>query len=791
MRAWLYRGVLVAQLLLSSLAGGKASGATADWQAQLVVGADEAAQQRVYALVRSRPLTDNPTLVPWLTTNLRKLQPVFAFELSRRLFDENRAAALDWFTIARIRLRYAGLRCTDATAADGLAEAFLTRMAASIVSDYVAEHGEEELAALRRVVARGDALDDESSPAWACSRGMHAYGQALGFAKPLPDPVKPEQEWPAIRKAMLDELSKEVDATEARLKEQSASATAAALRPHAVPDAIAAGSRTDKIKAIGIEALATIEADPSPTRAHFQPTNLIDLAEAQTKVGDGPGARATLAELQHVLSATGATFGWDARIAALWVDAAAPAEAASYVATLANVATPEEALGKEGAALVRAGDLGAARQVLDLLEQSAQAAPAFPARPGQPRQRMPSAPLDLALKELGSALAQAHDTDSALRAEGLLDAVGQHVQLLSDIALAQCASTGMDAEEVLRRAQAAMQPRDRFAGPAQMEALGYVLALCHTPARAVAVVHEVIPDRQSEVLTGIARRLTEHGDVARARAIDEANSVSPEDISGLIELAERQIVRGDKEQARSNVAQAAARLVEVVGAARAANRPLGEILDTLRPTAGVVGAQAKLGLYAEAIRTSAVEDANNRPQTLIYMIEVAAERRDCNGLREIWPDVFDVIEKGMPGMAAHAPPRMAMALAKAGCDEAARKALAEADRLGRRDVEYATAQAALGDLAGAGTTIDNIPGSAVHRAQARFNLALGRADFATALAATATVTDGWRDDELGRLSEAQAKAGELTGAMSSAWAIDDLLKRGDALVKLLKNVPVR
>ena len=796
MRIWACRVGLAALILLASGAEagtpGTASQAPDDWRAQLVIGDDDAAQQRLYSLIRRQPLSDNAVLVPWLSGNLSKLRPVFAFELSRRLFDEDRGAALEWFIIGRLRLRYAAARCTDDTAADALVEVFYGKAAAATVGDYLAEHGQDELAALRRVAVRRDLLDDDSAPAWACGHGIDAYGQALGLEKPLPrGPVKPAADWPAIRKAILDGLPAEAAAMERRLQEKSAGATAAATRPHSVPEPIAAGSRADKIKAIGAESLATIDASADPTAARFRPLKLFDLASAQVKLGDQPGARTTLADLQHILSAPGADAGaWqDGRIAALWVEAGAPAEAAAYVDGLSDAALRLRALGREGAALAQAHDLAAARHMLDRLERTPPVAPPANGAAGAPGPVF-LPPRDLALRELGSALAQAHDVDASLHAADLIPEDSQlRVRLLSDIAVEQCASPAHgDAEATLQRAEVGARRVGAPGHDQAAEALAYGLASCDAAVRAAAVVHDLVPDQRTGTLVRVARRLAEHGDDAHARQVDEANPMSPDDVAGLLDLAQRQIARGDTGPARQNLALAAAGLTESVRAAKAADRPTYVILDALQPLGGLVAAQAKLGAYAEAIRVSAAQDDNNRPQFLLSVVAAAAERRDRDALREMLPGILEAATKAMPGIAIHALTQMASVLAQAGYQEEAQAALAEARRLGGRTLEFARAQAALGDLAGAGATVDGLPGTAANRAQARFDLALGRSDFPTALAVTATLTGSSRDSDLSRLSDAQAKAADLAGAMTSAWQIETLAIRGDALVKILKDM---
>ncbi len=779
MRNWVCPAILAALLLLAPAAQGDTAAKLED---QLVIDADQSTQQKLYTTIRSRPPADNPALVPWLRAHLSKLQPFFAFELSRRLFDDDRDSALDWYYVGQLRMRYAAARCTDPTDYDGLAFALVAQVAAKNVTDYIQDHGQEALAAFRRATARRDLLDDDTAPAWACGHGMDAYGKALGLGKPPSQgPVKPPAEWPPIRQALLDGLPKEAAAMELSLKDKQADTAAAATRPHAVPAAILSGTRADKIGAIGAEALASVLLQSGDGPASIRASTLLMLAEAQIKSGDAVGARATVdASRRFILSKSQTGAGWEGRLAKLLVEIGERDKAASYVADLSDPGTRLWALGQEGVALVQAGDRAAARQVLDTLGQAAQ--PAHPPDKGG----LVARPRDLAVKTLGSAFAGQQDIETALRAAGLLPDGLFRIQLLSDIAVAQCGADDKAAADTLNKAAAAVPQVEQGLRRQAAGALVYGLASCGQAGRAAELAANIMPDGQADILVDVARRLTQSGDYAHARDIDERVKISPDDVGGLAALGERQVARGDTERARQSLALASTQMLQQVQMASGDKRSPAPLPDMAISVGRIVPLQAKLGAYAEAIRTSKAVNANNRPQFLATIVSTAAENKDAAALNEVLPTILDAIGEALPGIADNAYARAGLALARAGFTAQARQVQA---RIAGHFVQLAELQAAIGDAAGARATVNGLAGDEASHAQGLFDVALSQSDFADAGAQTAKLAGNRRDGALARLSEREAKAGDLAGAMTTAWQIDELSMREGALVQLLKELP--
>lgn len=155
--------------------------------------------------VRARPLSD-PAAVIWLTERSDTLEPVFLFELARRLILTDRTAALEWFTAALARASYDEKRCVDQTARGATIKASLL---APEVIRYALEHRDEAAAAGRKALARSDLFAGTTSPWWACAQGQAAASAGSRGAELKEfEWLRPAAEWPAIRIQVLAELAK-------------------------------------------------------------------------------------------------------------------------------------------------------------------------------------------------------------------------------------------------------------------------------------------------------------------------------------------------------------------------------------------------------------------------------------------------------------------------------------------------------------------------------------------------------------------------------------------------------
>ena len=78
---------------------------------------DLAKKARVLEELWQVPGSENERVVRWIIANANDLQPVFFYELARRLWDlRRRDDALEWFAFALVRSSYDAARCSDETA---------------------------------------------------------------------------------------------------------------------------------------------------------------------------------------------------------------------------------------------------------------------------------------------------------------------------------------------------------------------------------------------------------------------------------------------------------------------------------------------------------------------------------------------------------------------------------------------------------------------------------------------------------------------------------------------------
>lgn len=162
-----------------------------------------------------RRLSDNSD-VPWLTEHAKDLEPAFLFELARRVFPTDQAAAVEWFVRAMIRANYDVRRCIDPTARG---KALADSPIAAQVGRYMRERRDVYAAAGKRALARPDLFDGTSSPWWICSQGLAATTSALkGERLREAEWLVPPAEWSAIQQSiktafakMLEEVDKPLD----------------------------------------------------------------------------------------------------------------------------------------------------------------------------------------------------------------------------------------------------------------------------------------------------------------------------------------------------------------------------------------------------------------------------------------------------------------------------------------------------------------------------------------------------------------------------------------------------
>lgn len=153
-------------------------------------------EMKLFGAIYARPPTDNDIIIPWLRRRMDHLQSVFAFELSRRLFPDDRGAALEWFVIGETRFVYDLARCTDSAEGSDVVLATIERSFRPL-PEYLWDHPDEHAAALRRAAARHDLFAPETSP--TCS-----------------DATTPLDQWPSVEERLRARMVKEAEDLEAK-----------------------------------------------------------------------------------------------------------------------------------------------------------------------------------------------------------------------------------------------------------------------------------------------------------------------------------------------------------------------------------------------------------------------------------------------------------------------------------------------------------------------------------------------------------------------------------------------
>lgn len=155
----------------------------------LVVDPDPQAQAKILATIAHQPMADNDIIVPWIEQNADMLEPLLLMELSRQLFEQSHADALEWFAVALTRATYDARRCEDPSVSGGLA--FVLGLTVRPFTSYSQSHPDEYATAQQRALARSDLFSDKVSPLWVCGHGMQ---------------VKPREQWAAIQESLRAEM---------------------------------------------------------------------------------------------------------------------------------------------------------------------------------------------------------------------------------------------------------------------------------------------------------------------------------------------------------------------------------------------------------------------------------------------------------------------------------------------------------------------------------------------------------------------------------------------------------
>lgn len=152
-------------------------------------------QQQLLSAIRSLPPAQDAAVLAWGRRHQRVLPPSFLYELARRSWGRSHDEAFEWYALAEIRARYDALRCTDTSAAQGIA--MLPGIAQNVTTGIESERAAFGTAGLR-ALAHEDAFDADVSPWWICSHGIAAINAALHGRK-AESWLIPEERWEPLR----------------------------------------------------------------------------------------------------------------------------------------------------------------------------------------------------------------------------------------------------------------------------------------------------------------------------------------------------------------------------------------------------------------------------------------------------------------------------------------------------------------------------------------------------------------------------------------------------------------
>ena len=170
--------------------------------------------RKVQAL-RQDGRTDSEML-SYIEQHRNDLPPPYYLEAVRRSCKADPKAALGWLALYALRSRYDAFRCTDETASSNV-QATLVWLQVPECQAYLDLSRPSMQASFKVAAAQPDLFESRASPWWICSGGMGQITQGLeaqqsGKAAPSATNtaawLRPESEWPAIRKKLLDAIDK-------------------------------------------------------------------------------------------------------------------------------------------------------------------------------------------------------------------------------------------------------------------------------------------------------------------------------------------------------------------------------------------------------------------------------------------------------------------------------------------------------------------------------------------------------------------------------------------------------
>ncbi len=375
---------------------------------------------------------------------------------------------------------------------------------------------------------------------------------------------------------------------------------------------------------------------------------LVLLAEALTKAGDTPRAKAVLLEAAKLLPPPGEIGpSWDRGNI---VKELAGLGGASDAEKLADVDVPRPTrvmlLSKLVSGLAAAGATKDVHRVADRLAPLADT-------PGITSWVI-ATPISSSLAGAGAGLVASGATDEVLYLANRLPEGIPRVRLLSDAAFALCDITGKGAnpgmgrkvaEDVRKSASAALPlitaPIDRVE---VVEIAAEAVAKCDGADRAKAFVSETTrPPQTDQVLSRLADRLTDKREFDLAAAT--APPIDANDADDLLGVAKRLAKQGDTVAA---VRAATAASQVALDTQTAPSQPPSNRYDHFALLNRIFGVLADLGAYDTALATVQPIELVNRQQYYVTVVQAAINRKDSAAIAHLLPTAIDAVTQPTP-----------------------------------------------------------------------------------------------------------------------------------------------
>jgi TPR repeat protein len=146
----------------------------------------------------------DPAVLVQLERDYPRLPTPYIYELARRMAAVSPEKARGYLLLGRLRLLYDVHRCSDPQAKEAMF-AWTGLIRGDIQHTLKGMTAEQFEAAKRFALEREAALPADTRPWWVCYSGLTSYSVAAD-GKPVPLPLVPQGEWPAIRKKARDDL---------------------------------------------------------------------------------------------------------------------------------------------------------------------------------------------------------------------------------------------------------------------------------------------------------------------------------------------------------------------------------------------------------------------------------------------------------------------------------------------------------------------------------------------------------------------------------------------------------